>query len=172
MEDTGINLVLFIIFPRLLQSRVYCWNIKLDRVQTQLLSVCQRRRRRRERESAGADSSIKSWVIVHFISVWRSQGGIMTRHLQPREKCERRERAAQLQTRPGFESKIPIGAGIIPACRHGSVELPRLSSGDSGSCNTGYRCISAAVRSPVRNTRQASFKVHATFACVNFRITV
>lgn len=38
-------------------------------------------------ESVGADSSIKLWVMVHFIYVGFPRGAIVTRHLQPGENA-------------------------------------------------------------------------------------
>lgn len=43
-------------------------------------------------------------------------------------KCKHSERARNFKRGPGSESKISIGAGIIPARRHGSVGLLSLST--------------------------------------------
>lgn len=82
-------------------------------------------------ESVGADSSIKLWVMVHFIYVGFPRGAIVTRHLQPGENASTvRGHAASNGGRrvlgAGSESKISIGACIIPAHRHGSVVLLSL----------------------------------------------
>lgn len=65
--------------PGATTTRAYCWNIKWTERNTT--------DRREKKKRVGADSSIKLWVMVHFIYVRFSSGAIMTRHLQPRENA-------------------------------------------------------------------------------------
>lgn len=78
--------------------------------------------------------------MVHFIYVGFPRGAIVTRHLQPGENASTVRGHATSNggevggsggrglLGAGSESKISIGAGIIPARRHGSVVLLSLSA--------------------------------------------
>ena len=99
-----------------------------------------KKKKKKKRESAGADSSIKLRVIVHFICVRVPRAVSWADTCNP-EKMRAQWEGMQLQTGPRSESKISVGTGIIPACRHGSVELFFLSADRPGASARRARCL-------------------------------